>query len=237
LSLSLPSAESTTALESRRVPRNRFADLTPCATFAPMHYEPGYAYPLIVWLHGPCGNEQQLPLVMPLISKRNHVGVAPRGTAAERSRRGAFCWSQAADGVEEAESRIFDAIGVAEQRFNIHAERVFLVGVGCGGTMALRVAWNHPQEFAGVATFGGGLPNCDRPFRHVNSLRHLPCFMATNRQSSSYPEEAVCRDLRLLHSAGCTVALRQYPGDDEVTNHMLADLNRWIMEFVCGPQA
>jgi hypothetical protein len=40
--------------------------------------------------------------------------------------------------------------------------------------------------------------------------------------------------LRLLHSAGCTVALRQYPGGDELTTGMLADINRWMMERVCG---
>ena len=33
---------------------------TTAALFAPMHYEPGYAYPLIVWLHGPGGDERQL---------------------------------------------------------------------------------------------------------------------------------------------------------------------------------
>ena len=27
--------------------------------FAPLHYEPGYAYPLIVWLHGLHGDERQ----------------------------------------------------------------------------------------------------------------------------------------------------------------------------------
>ncbi len=51
------------------------------ATFAPMHYAPGYAYPLIVWLHGPGGDERQLLRIMPLVSMRNHVGVAPRGIA------------------------------------------------------------------------------------------------------------------------------------------------------------
>jgi hypothetical protein len=49
-----------------------------------------------------------------------------------------------------------------------------------------------------------------------------------------HPDRRVCSDLRLLHSAGCTVALRQYPGDDELTTSMLSDLDRWLMESVCG---
>ena len=46
--------------------------------FVPLHYEPNYAYPLIVWLHGAQDDERQLKRVMPFISLRNYVAVAPR---------------------------------------------------------------------------------------------------------------------------------------------------------------
>src|SRR5580658_5486284 len=49
------------------------------STFAPMHYEPGYSYPLLVWLHGAGCDERQLLRIMPLVSMRNYVAVAPRG--------------------------------------------------------------------------------------------------------------------------------------------------------------
>jgi phospholipase/carboxylesterase len=223
------------AINALATPHHRFRGepISPLATFAPMHYEPGYAYPLVVWLHGDHGNEQQLRRVMPLVSMRNYVAVAPRGTHADRARRGAFSWRQAALDIEEAESRICECIDVIDRRFHINEQRVFLVGVGCGGTMAMRLAWNDPGRFAGVASIGGPLPADDRPLRNVNRLRHLPCFVATSRKSLSYPESAVCRNLRLLHAAGCTVALRQYPADDELTTNMLSDFNRWAMEIVC----
>jgi hypothetical protein len=44
----------------------------------------------------------------------------------------------------------------------------------------------------------------------------------------------MCRDLALLHSAGCRVAIRQYPGNDDLTTAMLADVNRWAMDIICG---
>jgi phospholipase/carboxylesterase len=72
------------------------------------------------------------------------------------------------------------------------------------------------------------------PLRRVNELRRVPCLLSTCRDSVSYPAEHVCRDLRLLHSAGCTVALRQYPGGDDLTRSMLADADRWLMALVCG---
>jgi phospholipase/carboxylesterase len=211
----------------------------PYATFAPMHYEKGYAYPLLVWLHGKASTEQELRQVMPLVSMRNYVAIAPRGTWSNAiagrtvSSRGRFGWRQSSDGIESAETRIADCIAVAKQRFNIHPRRIFLVGRGCGGTMAVRIAWNNPGRFAGVAAINGPLPTRLSPLRRVNELRQLPCLLTTSRDSRSYPPDRVCRDLRLLHVAGCTVALRQYPGADGLISNMLSDLNGWLMEIVC----
>lgn len=228
------------SLSARTVERIRLRgrDVTPHATFAPIHYEPGYAYPLVIWLHGSEGDEQQIGRVMPQLSMRNYVAIAPRGTCEIRTDeifagRHTYAWRQSADAIDEAESRVLDCITLASRRFNVHDKRVFLAGVGCGGTMAVRTAWNHPDRFAGVATFGGPLPVQNRPLRNVNALRALPCFVATGRTSQHYPESEVCRDLRLLHTAGCTVALRQYPCGDDLTTTMLGDLNRWMMDIVC----
>lgn len=206
----------------------------PHATFAPMHYEAGYAYPLLVWLHGTASNEHELRHIMPLVSMRNYVAIAPRGTWTDPRHRRRFGWRQTSETIEAAELQVSECISLAERRFNINADRIYLVGHGSGGTMALRVAWNEPERFAGVVAINGPLPTCQSPLRRVNELRHVPCFLATSRESRAYPASRVCRDLRLLHTAGCTVALRQYPGGDGLTNKMLSDLNCWLMELVCG---
>ena len=57
------------------------------ALFAPIHYEPGYAYPLIVWLHGCGGDERQLRQLMPLLSLRNYLAVARAGCRCPARRR------------------------------------------------------------------------------------------------------------------------------------------------------
>ena len=80
----------------------------------------------------------------------------------------------------------------------------------------------------------GPLPSCSSPLRRVNELRQLPCLLTTSRDSDLYPETRVCNDLRLLHTAGCKVTLRHYPGPDGVTDIMLSDLNNWLMNLVCG---
>jgi phospholipase/carboxylesterase len=123
---------------------------------------------------------------------------------------------------------------VAQKRFNVHPKRIFLVGRETGGTMALRVAWNNPNRFAGVGAFHGALPSQLSPLRRVNELRKLPCLLTTSKESVLYPEKVVCNDLRLLHTAVCKVTLRHYPGDDGLTDNMLSDLDSWLMEIVCG---
>jgi phospholipase/carboxylesterase len=204
------------------------------ATFAPIHYEKRYAYPLLVWLHGDAGSERELRQIMPLVSMRNYVAVAPRGPWQSSQNRRFFDWRQSPDAIEAAESRIASCIATAQERFNIHPNRIYVVGRDNGGTMALRAAWNDPGRFAGVGALHGPLPSQLSPMRRVNELRKLPCLLTTSRESVLYPEKRVCDDLRLLHSAGCKVTLRHYPGDDELTDTMLSDLNNWLMELVCG---
>jgi hypothetical protein len=68
------------------------------ALFAPLHYEPNYAYPLIVWLHGAGGSEHELAERMPHVSPRNYLGLALRGPLPSSSGpdAGGVRWSFAA---------------------------------------------------------------------------------------------------------------------------------------------
>jgi phospholipase/carboxylesterase len=222
-------------LDLRRLARRRatrgLGD--PIATFTPIHYEPGYAYPLVIWLHSSMGNERELRQVMPLVSVRNYVGAAPRGSALA-GRRQECCWQQTHQGIEAAENQVAECIEVVRRQFSIHHQRIFLAGCGSGGTMAVRVAWNDPGRFAGVIAINGPLPTQLQPLGRVNELRRVPCLLVSSRDSDAYPANQVCSDLRLLHSAGCTVALRQYPGSDDLTSKMLSDVNHWLMDLVCG---
>lgn len=210
--------------------------------FAPLHYEPGYSYPLIVWLHGPGNDERQLVRIMPLISMRNFVAVAPRGievAATEDSGPNSggpsgLTWDQSDPHIQQAHQRIFECINIARQKFHIASQRVFLAGFDCGGTMAFRVAMNHPERFAGVLSLGGRFPQGHTPFRNLTAVRRLPIFLAVGRDSEVYSPDAACEDLRLFHSAGMSITLRQYPFGHELAPQMLGDVDRWIIDQITG---
>ncbi|MHC4400132.1 MAG: alpha/beta hydrolase [Planctomycetota bacterium] len=210
---------------------------TVCALFGPQHYEPKYAYPLIVWIHGPDDDERQLKRIMPAISLRNYAAVAPRGfLPVGRDCRGeGFGWPQTASHIEEAECRVLESVEAARRRFHVAPSRVFLAGFDAGGTMVFRVAMNHPRRFAGVLSICGAFPIGHTPFRCLSEARHLPVFLALGRDSKDYPPVRACENLRLFHTAGIPVTMRQYPCGQQLTHQMLRDVDRWIIEQITHP--
>jgi len=208
--------------------------------FIPEHFESNYAYPFLIWLHGQGDDERQLFRIMPGLSLRNFIAVGLRGTRTHiGSEEGpeSFGWSQDHVDIELAGLRAFEAVEQMQSRFNIASDRVFIAGYGDGGTMALRLALLHPSRFAGALTIGGPLPKGDTPLRSIDQARHLPLLLGHGRTSRQYDESMVCQDLRLLHTAGMSVTVRQYPCGDELTDQMLGDANRWMMEQVTGVPA
>lgn len=249
-------------------------NITPHCLFSPIHYEAGYAYPLIVWLHGPGDNENQLRTVLPLVSMRNHIAIGPRATSIEKpiaickesivraagigvaSELGkrvqvagnrskdrlaegstptptTFCWIQSREEITSAVEHVLNCISIATNRYHIHRNRIFIAGYDCGGTMALRIALENPQIFAGAISLGGPLPRGLNLLRRINESRNLPLLIANSFESQRYIPEQACEDLRLLHAAGFSLDLRQYPCGDELTTKMLSDMDQWILNQIC----
>ena len=218
--------------------RNRLTigavDATEYSLFRPMHYEPNYAYPLVIYLHGPRGSQRQLDDLMPALSARNYTAIAPQGIL--QHPRSGYCWGTAptAREVTVAFDRVMACIDVASEKLSIHPDRVFLVGYGCGGTMAMRLALKAPSLLAGAASLCGGFPIGEAPLSNLRNCRKLPLWLAAGREGKRYTIEQSCEELRLFHAAGMSVSLRQYPGGDDVDTNMLRDLNSWMMERITG---
>jgi phospholipase/carboxylesterase len=222
------------ATSSTRAKRSTIKDAPGTALFAPIHYEPGYAYPLVVWLHGEGSNERELWQVMPKVSVRNYVGASARGVVVSRETAAGYTWRQSAEDVEAAEETVADCIEQAQRRRNIHPDRIFLAGRGVGGTMAVRLAMQFSLPLAGVISLGGALPRGNCPLARVNQARQMPLLLMASRGSSAYGPQQVADDLRLLHAAGCQVTIREYLCGDDLYTDMFSDIDSWVMERVCG---
>ena len=197
--------------------------------FTPLGHEPGYDYPLLVWLpESPELSTRkkafELGRVMRRVSLRNFVAVQPVIGPSE---------SPAAD-LDEAVWRSIDRV---RDRIAIHPNRIFLVGQGDGGSNAFRIACCHPREFAGVISLGGPFPLEESLFSQLADVRRLPMLFCCRRSSVLEQAAHTDRTLRLFHAAGAALAMRIYPGSNDLSKAVLADVNRWVMDEVCGKPA
>ncbi|MDR1484735.1 MAG: hypothetical protein LBT09_07920 [Planctomycetaceae bacterium] len=231
---------------------------------APVHYESGYSYPLLVWLHDSCNDERQLLRIMPQISLQNYVAVAPRGKAvavaisADASynyvdnwddfsitallkhtnhHKTSYDWFLDNDGISAAERSVFDSIFVAKKSCNVAANRIFIGGVGSGGTMALRLALLYPEYFAGVAAFDSPIPNNTNIFCHWSTARNLAVFLGL-KQADKISSATFSGMLELFYSAGFKLTVRDYQADTgknvkDLPKQILQEVNRWMMAIVC----
>lgn len=197
--------------------------------FVPQHCEAKYAYPLIVWLHGDGSDCGELQQVMPRLSVRNYLAIAPQSSFTQRS---ISAWPDSSRSLQFAYDQVMRCIDDTANRFRVHSGRIFLAGCGSGGRMALRLAFERPDIFAGVASIDGALGSQNIRLQNLDRCRKLNVFLGGFRQSESYRESAICTDMRLLHAAGFATTVRQYPGRMKLNDKVLADLNRWAMEQI-----
>ncbi len=202
------------------------------AIFLPLHYEKNYSYPLIIWLHDDGASQHQLPDVMFDISIRNYMAVAPRGP--EKDWGAGYCWPQTSQCVHQSMCSVMAAIDEVRGRFNISNERIYIAGIGNGGTMAFRLGCLQPEVFAGVISLNGRFPEDEAPLSQYRMCRELPVFWAHARKSETFVEADLCEQLRLLHIAGFSLTLRQYPCGDDMMPQVLNDVNVWIMDAING---
>jgi phospholipase/carboxylesterase len=186
--------------------------------FTPQGYEPGYDYPLVVWLPDRAGRFD-IGRAMKRLSLRNYVAIAPDFDP------------------RAGHEPLWEAIERIRDRASIHPQRIYLVGQGSGGTEAFRIGCRHPEAFAGVVSLGGAFPLDEGLFARLADVRRLPMLLCCQR---SVCPEATCltdRTLRVFHAAGAMLALRIYPDSKPLSKAILTDVNRWLMDEVCGTSA
>lgn len=207
---------------SRRVATRRvehpLAWMGPDALFTPQGYEPGYDYPLVVWLPDR-SRPFDLGRAMKRLSLRNYLAIVPDVDP------------------RTGEEPLWEAIERASDRASVHPRRIFLLGQGAGGSDAFRIACRHPHAFAGVVSLGGPFPLDEGLFARLVEVRRLPMLLCCHRNAARDDSRQTDRTLRVFHAAGAMLAMRIYPGSQELSKAILADVNRWLMDEICGAAA
>ncbi|MBX3442550.1 MAG: hypothetical protein KF774_09080 [Planctomyces sp.] len=200
----------------------------------PAHYEPGYRYPLIVWLQSP-DRAGRMETWLPRISERNAVSVAVEGPVLSPGGMGHRRWSGEASAVAAAARRIDEAVAAACEEFSIHSERVYLAGAGTAGAMALSVGMTSPQTFAGVAAIDPGpvqLLLLLRDFRRMRGRR--ACLAAVERAPSPH---ATIELADLLETAGVELEHVDAHAADDPHRRAASALNAWMMRHITAAAA
>jgi phospholipase/carboxylesterase len=208
----------------------------PVRTFAPIGYEPRYPYPLIVFLHGQGGNEEQILRLAPRVSRRNFVSIGLRGPVClGPNRKGAlgFSWGDASH-LPLIEDYLLSAIQQTRTHYHIHSERIFLAGFSEGATLAYRMGLMFPDKINGVIALNGHMPRMDRPLLRLREVRSLKVFIGHGIANSVVPASMVREDQRLLYAAGMEVETHRYPTNHRLHADMLRDVNRWIITTCTG---
>lgn len=192
--------------------------------FGPLHYESGYAYPVVVWLHGAGADEHQLQRVMPLLNTRNYVGVGLRGDVRLQNGAG-YDWSLAARQLPVLMEGVTAAVDAVKRRYHINSKQVFLAGFGSGGAAAMQVGLRYPEEFAGVISLGDDCRTEYMPPLRADGLRGFPILVTRQRMS----QESVWPEDLLIQAAGVDCTLCECSQPVSIAEPLFGKVNAWIM--------
>lgn len=223
----------------------------PHRLFVPRSYEPGYAYPLIVWLHSDASSEMELDGVMESLSTQNYVAIAPRGNVKATGSERRFQWGTTLTDCAAAEDLVWESVHAAMGALSIHPDRIFLAGFGRGATMAQWIGLKYPEQVAGVVSLSGAFPNTARALSNWKKARNLEVLFSQCESSTVCSDNEMARAVKIAFQAGLKFRfvqnrcenLRGNSADascfgasqaDGLHASMLAVANRFMMGIVTG---
>jgi phospholipase/carboxylesterase len=210
----------------------------PLRTFLPTGYEPNYAYPLLVFLHGLGGSDEQVLRLAPRLSRRNYVCISLRGPQLLGTRPdGRLGYGWGLDGLHDSlvEDYVFGAIEQTRRNYHIHSERIYLAGFREGGMLAYRLGATFPGRFGGVISLNGAMPRHGGPLLRLPEVRQLRVLIGHGIANAVVPLSMALRDYRVLYAAGLSIRMYTYPTTHRLHPDMLRDLDRWLMA-ICNEE-
>jgi predicted esterase len=114
--------------------------------------------------------------------------------------------------LESALTKVESIVQTA-QRAGIAADRVAIGGFSQGACLATEFVASHPQRYAALFAFTGGLigpPGID--LAHEGSLAGTPAFLGSGDPDPHVPWQRVSDSAQVLEAMGAKVTLKRYAG-------------------------
>lgn len=202
----------------------------------PEHYEPNYAYPLIVWLHADGRNEMDACRWLSAISPQNYVGLGLRGPCAdsdEPTRHYSWPDQPAASSLA---GQVRDAIDEAGETINLHTDRVFIAGSREGGSLAVELGLMYPEWFAGVIAVDPAPLRERRLFARFQDAREQNVFLGSGVSPTRETRQTVRHLTELMHSAGMAIETHRSTETEQRQQKMGRTIDSWVMQTIHSPR-
>ncbi len=171
-------------------------DNTPqfCKCYLPLNYDPAKKWPLVVYLHGYIQNIPEYYRIWDI--DRRHAGASDKEDVIYIEPHGRGNTSYTGIGDRD----VLKCIELAEQKFNVDRERIYLTGASMGGYGTWNVATRHPELFAAIAPiFGGGDYHVNIPKDKLAKLSGWEVYLDDKFSTTSQMESLLNMPVLVSH--------------------------------------
>jgi pimeloyl-ACP methyl ester carboxylesterase len=216
-----------------------------CRSYLPLNYDPAKKWPLVVYLHG--YNADNPEYYNWWSADKRHDAVCDRHDVIfiEPHGRGNTQYRGIGD------RDVLKCIEMAKARFNVDADRVYLVGSSMGGYGTWNVATRHPELFAAInPIYGGGdyhvfmsketlaklsswekfLNDKSSSTAQLEALLNLPVLVAHGDQDQSVNVNLSRYIVRMLQRWGYDVRYIEVPGKGHTELGLWDETITWLLQ-------
>lgn len=201
-----------------RVYRDAQGESLPYRLLTPRDYDPGQAYPLVLFLHGigERGSDNEAQLINGVSEWLGNDDararypcfvVVPQCPDGQESDTASWSnWEPGKPTITKPTRLALETIAAVQQEFNIDAHRLYIGGLSMGGFGAWNVLTEHPAMFAAAVIICGGTDPNQAP-----RIAAVPVWLFHGNQDDAVPVK-LSRDMfQALLKAGGSPGYTEYP--------------------------
>lgn len=177
--------------------------LMPFRVYIPKGYTPQQPWPLVVFLHGGGGDENNYMaqnVVQPAADHYGYLVVSPNGRGPDSS------YLKENGG----EKDVMDVLALMQKYYNLNPKRIYLTGHSMGGLGTWTVGIHNCDKFAALASMAGTRPTPDF-LALIASGAKIPVLETIGGKDASVPPGPAIEAWYKVKEAGYTTKLVEYP--------------------------